>query len=113
MPKIRLTSKASRRGNTAQAPSFFRFLSLTAIPVAHWTDAKAWKRRFKPGGGAIKTRHRIDTVAPVCSYFRVKLFALALLTVFAFSSCTTLANRRSLYHQNKADGPWTKKLEKM
>jgi hypothetical protein len=43
----------------------------------------------------------------------VKLFAvLALITVFAFSSCTTLANRRDLSRPDKANGPWTKKLEK-
>jgi hypothetical protein len=44
----------------------------------------------------------------------VKLFAaLVLIAAFVFSSCTTLTNRRDLYRPNKANGPWTKKLEKM
>jgi hypothetical protein len=55
----------------------------------------------------------VDTIRRVCSYRHVKLLAaLAILTAFCFSSCTTLANRRDLYRPNKANGPWTKKIEK-
>ena len=36
-----------------------------------------------------------------------------LLLAFLFSSCTTLSNRRDLYHYSKGSGPWTRKLVQM
>jgi len=40
------------------------------------------------------------------------LSLLALLTAFLLTSCNTLSNRRDLYSLKKADGPYTKRLDK-
>jgi hypothetical protein len=56
----------------------------------------------------------VDTPVLICSYHGVKYFAaLLLISAFVFSSCSTLSNRRDLYRQDKANGPWTQKLHKM
>lgn len=39
-------------------------------------------------------------------------FLLLILTAAAFSSCTTIENRRDLYSQEKVEGPYTRMLAK-
>jgi len=51
---------------------------------------------------------RVDMPFGICSHRNVK-FALPFLLIvtFALNACTTLANRRDLYRDNEAHGPYT------